>query len=195
MCFIRSLATIKQNQKSYKTHPSGSMTYLDWWSYNMISVSTESSGTSRGGKKSTRKLFSFCIRSQCLTGGGIVDLVDFGRYAVAIADRPCLSSALHRAKYIRLLSPHRSNNGDNIPAPHMFSFQGALAFWFCVDRCLMEKEHVNIREAVDCFTLLCRPVSHTSQCSPPMCSRAVAFRSFFTMLEWVCSEQRQLYSI
>lgn len=59
----------------------------------------------------------------------------------------------------------------------------------------MEKEHVNIREAVDCFTLLCRPVSHTSQCSPPMCSRAVAFRSFFTMLEWVCSEQRQLYSI
>lgn len=94
----------------------------------MISVSTESSGTSRGGKKSTRKLFSFCIRSQCLTGGGIVDLVDFGRYEVAIADRPCLSSALHRAKYIRLLSPHRSNNGDNTPAPHMFSFQGALAF-------------------------------------------------------------------
>lgn len=34
MCFIRSLATIKQNQNSYKIHPSGSMTYLDWWSYD-----------------------------------------------------------------------------------------------------------------------------------------------------------------
>lgn len=57
MCFIRSLATIKQNQKSYKTHPSGSMTYLDWWSNNMISVSTESSGTYRGEKKHTQVVF------------------------------------------------------------------------------------------------------------------------------------------
>lgn len=159
----------------------------------MIFMSTDCSGTSRGGKKkSTCKLLTSCIQSQCLTCRAIMDLVDFGSYEAAIADRLFLL-ALHRAKYIRLLSLHRNNDGKNTPAPHMFSFQGALAFWFCVDRCLMEKERVNIRKAVDCLPLLCRSVSYAFQCSPPMCSRECCFSFCFTML--VHSEQRQLYSI
>lgn len=53
------------------------------------------------------------------------------------------------------------------------------AFWFCVAWLCTEKEHVNIRQAVDYLPLLCRSASHMFQSSPPMCSRAVAFHSQF----------------